>query len=750
MKQGGFKKYKKYFLITATAAVLILFLLPTHSADACIISTSPITNCIQQGMAYVLFLIFSIVGNIIAFLVKLLDMVIRIQIYPPGGVAVIDSSWKIMRNFANMFFIIALIMMAFATIFSITKYEARTLFPKFLISAILINFSLVLGTIVIDASQVLTNTFLTPIGDISAHLGEGLRPDKLLAVNLNDQATFATAIEQTFSSALIGLVFSLVLLMTMAFSLLTAAIFAIIRIPILWALLIVSPIAWILNVFPAGQGTFKKWWSLFIGWNMFLPIFLFFLYFGLYFLQSQDAIISAIAQQTVNQSLGEGVPFTFQIFFFYTLTAIFLIGGTITAMKASMFSGTGVVTVAKWSRGVAARRLGLAAAGQAWQEKKTQIQGGEGRLGRIFGGPPPGLETSRRLLGVRGADIKTQKEFVERAGKESALLQDQYDTGKINVDQIAAKAGQLRATDPQGYAYRKMAAKLGRLDDGLFESTLKQLSNNPYAAQDFAKTAKDSKFSNVGGSTLIQAAAGEGNFRDLGPNALPARREMYGHIQTNGVLLSNPNFGQSQFNTGLQLYGGHTTTEGKSYLENISKARPDLVIDFNRSNAQIMQQATERNNGVAPSRSQMFDSYLKDPKDIANIPKSVWEQDDFKQALQRKLTFGSPKAQRNFRNRVIDSLRFSANGEDKKNILNTLRGARDTDQGDGGDNFGEDDLDIDNEEGGGGTPPPAGPGPTTPPRTGRGAGNYPRGQVGFTPPTNPNNTVDLRNRNNNQ
>src|SRR3989344_832987 len=294
MKQGGFKKYKKYFLITATAAVLILSLMPTHSADACILSTSPITNCIQQGMAYVLFLIFSIVGNIIAFLVKLLDTVIRIQIYPPGGVAVIDSSWKIMRNFANMFFIVALIMMAFATIFSITKYEARTLFPKFLISAILINFSLVLGTIVIDASQVLTNTFLIPIGDISAHLGEGLRPDKLLAVNLDDQATFATAIEQTLSSALIGLVFSLVLLMTMAFSLLTAAIFAIIRIPILWALLIVSPIAWILNIFPAGQGTFKKWWSLFIGWDMFLPIYLFFLYFGLYFLSDQKNIIQSI------------------------------------------------------------------------------------------------------------------------------------------------------------------------------------------------------------------------------------------------------------------------------------------------------------------------------------------------------------------------------------------------------------------------------------------------------------------------
>src|SRR3990167_9519036 len=114
-----------------------------------------------------LFLTFTFVGHVISALSLGLYYVVNIPVYPEGGLAVIDESWKIMRNFANMFFIVALIVMAFATIFSISRYEARTLFPKFLISALLINFSLVLGTIVIDASQVLTNTFLIPIGDIS-------------------------------------------------------------------------------------------------------------------------------------------------------------------------------------------------------------------------------------------------------------------------------------------------------------------------------------------------------------------------------------------------------------------------------------------------------------------------------------------------------------------------------------------------------------------------------------------------------
>lgn len=714
-------KSSLFFILIAVSAIILF---PTHPANAGWLAEWTI----EHTFGYVLFLVMSIAGNLIGAMATLLNWVIHIPVYPDNGIAVIDESWKIMRNFANMFFILALIMMAFATIFDVlpgaAKYNARALFGKFLFTALLINFSLVLGVMVIQGTQVVSNTFLTAIGDMANRLGQDLNPSELFTGLGQDEVSAAVSLDGAVFGTLSTLIFSIVLIFTYLFSILTALIFAFIRIPILWALLIVSPIAWIMNIFPAGEGTFKRWWSTFIGWNLFLPIYLFFLYFGLYFLSNQKNIIQSIASEVSTAKIGESLPFSLQLVFFYAMTAIFMIGGTIVAMKASMFSGTGVVGMAKWARGRASRWTGLTGANQAWQEKRKEIEGGEGRLGRIFGGPPAGLETSRRIFGVRGGDIKTQKEFVQRAGQEFSLLQDQYDTGKINVDQIATKAGQMDATNPQGYAYRKMAAKFGRLDDGLFESTLRQLSNNPYAAQDFAKTAKDSKFSNVGSSTLIQAAAGEGSFRDLGPNVLPARREMYGHIQTNGALLSNPGFGQNQFNTGLQIYGGNTTAEGKTYLENISKSRPDLVIDYNRSNPQIMQQLSARNNGVPPSRSAMFDGYLKDAKDIANLPKSVWGQDDFKQALQRKLTFGSPKAQRNFRNRIIDNLRTAMDSGDKQNILNTLQGARDNDQTPDEDILGDDDLGLDNELG---NPPPVrGP---TPPRTNN---------------VSPNNVVDLR------
>src|SRR3989344_5859105 len=133
---------------------------------------------VSQVFSYSLYLMFWIVGWALGWMVTTLSWVVNLRIYT--NVPVIQESWKIMRDFANMFFIIALIVMAYGTIFNIKGYDFRSLIPRFLIIALLINFSLVLGGLIIDATQVLNNTFLTAMGDISGRLGQGLNPSELL------------------------------------------------------------------------------------------------------------------------------------------------------------------------------------------------------------------------------------------------------------------------------------------------------------------------------------------------------------------------------------------------------------------------------------------------------------------------------------------------------------------------------------------------------------------------------------------
>lgn len=650
------KKHQKYYLAIIFAAVLIF--LPTHPAKAGWLAEWTF----EHTFGYALFLIFSIAGKMIAGLAVLLNWAIHIPVYPDGGIAVINKSWEIMRNFANMFFIVALILMAFATIFDVlpgaAKYNARTLFGRFLFTALLINFSLVLGVMVIDGTQILSNTFLVAIGDMANRLGQDLNPSQLLP----DESTITAAVstDAIVFGTLSTLIFSIVLVFTFLFSILTAFIFTFIRIPILWALLIVSPMAWILNVFPAGEGMFKKWWSTFIGWNMFLPIYLFFLYFGLYFLSNQKDIIQSIASEVSQAKITESLPFSLQLVFFYLMTAIFLIGGTMVAMKASMFSGTGVVNVAKWGRGVAARRLGLTAAGGAAQQKLKQVkeEGLPGRFGKLYGGDYGLAQQTGRFgarFGVRGAELKNQKDFVDRAGKDYADFDRQYQNGQITEAEVVSRAKQFDATDPRGFAYRKLAAKIGQLDpEGeIFTTTLQQLSKNPLAAEDFAKSAKDGKFSRMKGPDLARMAAAEKgvdsktgiayDYTSL-RGSVAARREMYRYVQTDTKAMSGLN--KDQFEAGLGVFGGHTTAEGKAFMKEVAKVAPDLVMSYNLDSTRNPDLRADTEEGFekaygAPHtndfqlKTHVLSGSLKsgDFKETANIQLRVWNADKILSAL---------------------------------------------------------------------------------------------------------------------
>lgn len=691
------KKYSRYYL--ATLFVVVLVLLPTHPAKANLFTEWSF----ELVFGKILFLVFSIAGKMIAALAILLNWAIHIPVYPDKGIAVIDKSWEIMRNFANMFFIVALILMAFATIFDVlpgaAKYNARALFGRFLFTALLINFSLVLGVMVINGTQVLSNTFLVSIGDMANRLGQDLNPSQLLPSKAN--VTGALAMDSVVFGTISTLIFSIVLIFTFLFSILTAFIFVFIRIPILWALLIVSPIAWILNIFPSGEGTFKKWWHIFIGWNMFLPIYLFFLYFGLYFLSNQQNIIQSIAAEVSNTKITESLPFSLQLVFFYMMTAIFMIGGTIVAMKASMFSGTGVVGIAQWSRGVAARRLGLTQAGKAAQERWKQVQeeGLPGRLGALYGGQyGTDQETGvwARRFGVRGAEIKNQKAFVDRASKDYTDFERQYQNGQITETEVANRAKQFKATDSRGFAYRKLAAKIGQLDPQgeILTTTLQQLSTNPLAAEDFTKSASEGKFSKMKGKDLARMAGAESgpgyDYSSL-KSSIAARREMFRYVMTDTKAMSGLEDGQIE--AGISVFGGHTTAEGKNFLKEVGKINPAFAVGYNTDaarNPDLVDDAKDGFNkahGRMPSpgpagdfelKTQIFGGFLRsgEIKDVAGIKISTLENHpQFLESLKIYISqFSTERARKSYVQRLEKALLDTPGGDRKWDLLKNGRG----------------------------------------------------------------------------
>lgn len=432
-------KNPKYYL------PVILFLgltLPLYGAYAGSFGIESIGYAAINGFfAFSLSIMFSAVGKLLGIMVVLLSWVVNLRVY--SNTPIIEEGWKIMRDFANMLFIVALIVMAYGTIFNIKGYDFKSLIPKFLIAALLINFSLVIGTLVIDGTQILNNTFLLAMGDISGRLGDGLNPAQILPEGVGDIGD-TEAIANAVTASILTLIFSIFLLFTFLVSVAVPMVIAFVRIPILWALLIVSPMAWLLNILPATQGVYKTWWKHFLAWNLFLPYYLFFMYFALYFLSKKNEVLAGLGQDFVYSQLnGLQSNFTFGLLFYYVMVAIFMIGGTKVAMSAGTFSGTGIVSVAKWGRGMAMRRLGVTAAGRAAKGRYEEYkEGREGALkrqeaffrtgfGRITGGRTDAQD--RQLA----ADVQKNKD--KFANNTDAQLAAQMSKGRKDERLAAAE-----------------------------------------------------------------------------------------------------------------------------------------------------------------------------------------------------------------------------------------------------------------------------------------------------------------------
>jgi len=308
-----------------------------------------------------------------AWVAQVFELVIRYSIDP--NLAVIRETWSIVRDFCNMFFILIIVIMAFATIFDIGGYQANSqLIVKFLIVAVLINFSLTISGLFIRGVDVINGTFISGLGASSARLARIFDPVEILG----DQKSLAQSIGSVMGKAgcyvtalsvgAIGnpllncskvgdtlgalstgklswsysfrLMGTIVLTLIAGSGLLVATVFALIRIPFLWFLMIFSPLAGLASILPATREGWNRWLKEFLGWNLFLPVYLFALYFGMYFLSRQNDILSGfgLAPQVTSSPLV-GLGLSLQMVFFYIVAGVVLWGGTAFALAVSRAGG---------------------------------------------------------------------------------------------------------------------------------------------------------------------------------------------------------------------------------------------------------------------------------------------------------------------------------------------------------------------------------------------------------------------------
>ncbi len=209
----------------------------------------------------------------------------------------VQNGWVLVRDVANMFFIVVLLVIAFATIIGYQEFHYRAALPKLLLMAVLINFSKTLVGILIDFSQVIMLTFVSGFqAAAGGNFVEALKLNSVLSLSKNNPSgTEAQTPINLLIASLLGLGMVIISVMVVGVIL----IFILVRIIGLWVLLIFSPIAFFALALPGKMAKSlsvftDKWWSRLSGFLVGGPIMAFFLWLALATVQGNPEAFTAL------------------------------------------------------------------------------------------------------------------------------------------------------------------------------------------------------------------------------------------------------------------------------------------------------------------------------------------------------------------------------------------------------------------------------------------------------------------------
>ena len=250
-----------------------------------------------------LFLV-EIVGKIVMLFIYILIVVANYNDFTNNPAVV--NGWTVVRDVANMFFIMALLVIAFGTMLHRESYQWKKFLPNLLVMAVLINFSRLFCGLLIDLSQVVMMTFVNAFssggtGGFVAFLGiEKLTsPDGSLLNN----------VKLDYGVLAISMIMALVRLIIAGIVIIVMVLMLVIRIVMLWILIVLSPLAFLLSAMPMSQAQAKskEWWAEFSKYLVVGPVLAFFLWLSLATISGPGKNIMS-TDQAKNAVKGETAP----------------------------------------------------------------------------------------------------------------------------------------------------------------------------------------------------------------------------------------------------------------------------------------------------------------------------------------------------------------------------------------------------------------------------------------------------------
>ncbi len=431
---------------------------------------------------------------VVAIIIWVLQFFILLAGYNGFSTApIVELGWTMVRDVANMGFIVALLVIAFATILGREDYAIKKTLGKLILMAILINFSKLISQVIIDAAHVVTMTFLNAV---SAVAGGNL----IKMFNLADMRRIVPPTQNSGSALvdyasnielqLLGATIMNLMLATIAlFTLGVYMVMMLYRVVALWALIIFSPIAYAASILPATASISKDWWGQFTKNVVSAPMMVFFLWLAFATLGNgsvlgqirkdnslpessngsfgesnqyvgSERVTAGVANSGVSPQVTLSAASSWENMAAFAVAIAFLFAGIEQVQKLGVKGAGGLDGAKKWGTRIALGASGVLAAG--WVAKKG-VSGAKtaGKAAAYYAPGVGGRAWERR---IKAGKAKATIWNSERIQKKDAKLLEMKKKGGISA-MYADRMMSQRFKDRKAESWEKAAENQKKIYD---------------------------------------------------------------------------------------------------------------------------------------------------------------------------------------------------------------------------------------------------------------------------------------------
>lgn len=239
------------------------------------------TSCTVSGIGYIICPIMDFIAGTVDKVYDVLKRFLEVKPLSGDPDSSLKKAWSIVLSIANVLFIIGFIVIIYSYVSNqgVSQYDVRSIVPRLVIAAVLMNVSFYICALAVDASNVLG----AAIQDMFIDIRKGVVPNDVV-----DNTSWSQAATFILSGGTIGaiaglaalapsgtasLTFLIPVLVTVAIAIFVAVAVLAARQALITILIVVAPIAFAAFILPSTQKYFDKWRSLFVTMLIMYPIF---------------------------------------------------------------------------------------------------------------------------------------------------------------------------------------------------------------------------------------------------------------------------------------------------------------------------------------------------------------------------------------------------------------------------------------------------------------------------------------------